>query len=232
MTAWNRFNRIGPLLTAIVLVAIGVFRGFTPVQTDGVDAYFEDVRLSIEAIPYRIGPWVGRDGTPSESAQRLLQPNKIMQRDYTNLSTGAQASLLVVHCGDTRDMEGHWPPNCYPRAGWDLTGAGSNDSFMLGGVAYPAKRYSFERGTSLAERSRLNIFNFFILPGGASAIVADMDEVTRASQRRTTAGLGAAQVQVLIPAGMDDEAQRELIDEFTRAVEPTIRAIAQGVRRD
>ncbi len=232
MNAWTRLNRAGPFVTVIVLVAIGVFRGFTPVQTDGVDEYFDDVRLTIEAIPYRIGPWIGRDGTPSESAQRLLQPNKIMQRDYTNPSTGAQASLLIVHCGDTRDMEGHWPPNCYPRAGWDQTGPGRDDTFSLGGVVYPAKRYSFERGTSVADRSRLNIFNFFVLPGGTSAIVSDMNDVSRASQRRTTAGLGAAQIQLLIPAGMDDDAQRELIDEFTRAVEPTIRAIAQGVRRD
>lgn len=232
MSAWTRFNRAGPALSAAILLGVATFRGFTPVEAEGVDAYFTEVRESIERIPYRIGPWIGRDGMPSESAQRLLKPNKIMQRDYTDPTTGAQVSLLIVHCGDTRDMEGHWPPNCYPRAGWDQAGAGRTEAFTLGGVSYPATRYTFERGTSITTRSRLEILNFFVLPGETSAIVAGMDEVNRASQRRTTAGLGAAQVQILLPAGLSDEAKRTVVDEFTRAVEPTVSVIAQGASRD
>lgn len=232
MNALLRFNRLGPFVSAALLVAVMVVRGFAPVATTGVDDYFDRVRETIERVPYRIGPWIGRDGVPSESAQRLLKPNKIMQRDYVDPSTGAQVSLLIVHCGDTRDMEGHWPPNCYPRAGWNLSAPAENGSFSIDGVTYPAKRYSFERGTSPIDRARLNIFNFFVLPGETSAIVADMDDVTRASQRRTTAGLGAAQVQILTPTGLDDAQRREVIEQFTRAVEPTIRAIAQGVSRD
>ncbi|MGP1309837.1 MAG: exosortase-associated EpsI family protein [Phycisphaerales bacterium] len=232
MSVWRKINRLGPAVAAALLAGIAVYKGFTPVETEGVEEYFADVRETIERIPYRIGPWVGRDGIPSESAQRLLDPNKIMQRDYTDPTTDAQVSLLIVHCGDTRDMEGHWPPNCYPRAGWNLMGSGEPASFTLDGVVYPATEYSFERGTSPLDRRRLDILNFFILPGEASAIVAGMNDVNRASQRRTTAGLGAAQVQILLPAGLSPETRREVIDEFTRAVEPTVRAIAQGVRRD
>ncbi len=232
MSAWARLNRLGPAVSAIILIAIVVFRGFTPVEAVGIDEYFDEVRRSVERIPYRIGPWIGRDGTPSESAQRLLKPNKIMQRDYTDPSTGAQVSLLIVHCGDTRDMEGHWPPNCYPRAGWDLSARPEEESFTLEGVTYPAMKYSFEKGTSVASRSRLEIVNFFVMPGEARAIVAGMDDVNRASQRRTTAGLGAAQVQILLPSGLSDEAKRAVVEEFTRAVAPTVRVIAQGVSRD
>jgi hypothetical protein len=232
MSVWAKINRLGPVVSAIILVVIVMYRGFTPAEATGVDEYFADVRESIERIPYRIGPWIGRDGTPSESAQRLLKPNKIMQRDYTDPATGAQVSLLIVHCGDTRDMEGHWPPNCYPRAGWDLTTRPTDASFALEGVSYPAKRYAFEKGTSVAARTRLEILNFFVLPGEDSAIVADMSDVNRASQRRTTAGLGAAQVQILLPSGLSDEAKRAVVEEFTRAVGPTVRVIAQGVSRD
>jgi EpsI family protein len=232
MSAWAKINRLGPAVSAVILVVVVLYRGFTPVEATGIDDYFTDVRETIERIPYRIGPWIGRDGTPSESAQRLLKPNKIMQRDYTDPATGAQVSLLVVHCGDTRDMEGHWPPNCYPRAGWDQTGRSEDASVQVDGVRYPAKRYAFEKGTSVASRARLEILNFFVLPGEASAIVANMDDVNRASQRRTTAGLGAAQVQILIPSGLSDEAKDAVVEEFTRAVGPTVRVIAQGVSRD
>ncbi len=232
MSVWTRLNRLGPAVSAVILIAIAVFRGFTPVEAAGIDEYFDEVRETVERIPYRIGPWIGRDGTPSESAQRLLKPNKIMQRDYTDPSTGAQVSLLIVHCGDTRDMEGHWPPNCYPRAGWDLASRPEEESFTLEGVTYPAMKYSFEKGTSVASRSRLEIVNFFVMPGEVRSIVAGMDDVNRASQRRTTAGLGAAQVQILLPAGLSDEDKRAVVEEFTRAVEPTVRVIAQGVSRD
>lgn len=232
MSPWRRLNRLGPAISAAILLAVALFRGFTPVEAEGVDEYFAEVRNSIERIPYRVGPWIGRDGTPSESAQRLLKPNKIMQRDYTDPTTGAQVSLLIVHCGDTRDMEGHWPPNCYPRAGWDQAAPAAGETFVLNGVAYPARRYLFERGTSISTRTRLEILNFFVLPGEISAIVADMDDVNRASQRRTTAGLGAAQVQILIPAGLSDDAKRAVVEEFTRAVEPTVGVIAQGASRD
>lgn len=227
MSLRHRIMRTGPAVSAALLVFIALYRGFVPATTQGVDEYFARVREAIERVPYRIGPWIGRDGTPSEAARRLLQPNKIMQRDYTDPATGAQVSLLIVHCGDTRDMEGHWPPNCYPRAGWDLVTPGRQATFTLGGVTYPATVYSFERGTSAASRARLTIFNFFVLPA-ENAIVSGMDEVNRAGQRRTTAGLGAAQVQILLPAGLADDAD-PVIEQFTRAVEPTIRAIARGV---
>lgn len=231
MRLLQRLNSFGPFVAFGLLVAIALFKGFVPAKTAGVDEYFEAVRISVERIPYRIGSWVGRDGVPSEAAQRLLKPNKIMHRDYIDPATGARVGLLVVHCGDVRDMLGHWPPNCYPANGWVEQGR-EDATFMMGGLTMPAKDYSFVRGADSLTRTHQRIFNFFVLPESDRDIVANMDEVTRASQRRLAAGLGAAQVQILTPQSMTDAERAAVVEQFIRAIEPTIQTIAQGVSRD
>ena len=174
MTLLHRINSLGPAVAAALLLAIASFRGFVPAKTAGIDDYFASVRVAAERIPYRVGDWVGRDGTPSEAAQRLLKPNKIMHRDYYHPETGARVGLLVVHCGDVRDMLGHWPPNCYPATGW-VEQNRSQTSFRKRGLTQPAMEYVFVRGTDSQSRVQQRIFNFFVLPNNDRDIVANMD---------------------------------------------------------
>ncbi len=112
--------RIAPYVCAAVLCVFIVMGGISARRPSGTADYRARVKAAIEAIPYRIGPAVGTDSEPTEAAIRLLSPNKILERRYLDPSTGGAFSLLFVHCGDARDMNGHYPPVCYPAHGWKL----------------------------------------------------------------------------------------------------------------
>jgi hypothetical protein len=133
-------------------------------------------------------------------------------------------SVLVVHCADTRDMLGHYPPRCYPAHGW--TNASSVvKSFEMGGQRYPGSDYVFTRVANGVEQ-RMRVFGFFVLPDGN--LVPDMGELDKAAGRRAATQYGAAQVQVIGGEGLSEEDRMALIQRFLDEYEPVIRAIAEG----
>lgn len=227
-TIWRRGARLAPLLAFGLLLAIVLTQGAGAQTPPGVEAYHDRVAAAIERIPYRIGDWVGTDVEVPPAAQRLLRPNKVMQRRYRNMVTGQTFNVLVVHTKDSRDMVGHYPPNCYPANGWTPEDA-SATTFTLSTGAFGAREYRFNR---LVEgvRQRLRVFNFFVLPDGEGVIAADYSDLNAASRDRRFTGLGAAQVQLLGGEDMSPAQRREIIDEFTSALEPVIRLIGEGVQ--
>ena len=54
-------------------------------------------------------------------------PTAVLSRRFVELGTGRHATLGVIHCGDVRDMNGHYPPSCYPSSGWHAR-EGGHDS--------------------------------------------------------------------------------------------------------
>ncbi len=195
----------------------------------GAEDYFQRVAGAIERIPYRIGPWLGRDVETQPAAVRLLRPNKLMQRRYTDPATGEDVSLLLVHCGDVRDMAGHYPPVCYPAHGWKETAsADAYETIQLLGQSARARVYRFTQRRDGVLRE-MSVVNFFVLPGGESHVTPDMDDLERATQRRASATLGSAQVQILTSERMTGEQRREVVGEFVRAIEPSLREVARGV---
>src|SRR6185295_1872887 len=72
----------------------------------------------IEQVPWNIPPWHGEPkGQIQPEAQRLLRLNAMLSRQYT-CTDRPTVHILLVHCGDARDMTGHYPPICYPSSGW------------------------------------------------------------------------------------------------------------------
>lgn len=221
----TQLNRLAPIAAAATLLTAMVTGAFDTDAIHDADSYHERVREAIESIPYRINSWVGTDVETPPAAIKLLKPNKILQRRYVDVASGQTISLLVVHCGDMRDMRGHYPPVCYPAHGWTMRSADTT-SFSTRGQQYPGAEYEFTRVVGGAERD-MEIFSFFILPDGE--IAPDMDALNRAAGRRSMTGLGAAQVQIIGGEDLPPKEQRELIDEFVRGIEHTIRVIAEGV---
>lgn len=208
------------LAAALMLVSM-VLIGVSPGQSLGRDqAYLDAISAAAKSLPYRIGPWIGADIEPQQPAVELLKPNALMQRRYVRSDGSASFTLLFVHCGDARDMQGHYPPVCYPAHGWVITGSVPS-SFILGRVEAPARIYRMSalRG---GNEQRMTIMNFFAVPSESQPLAPDMNAVNRAAGGTARAALGAAQTQLIVGADVSDEHMAALMSEIAPALEPIV----------
>lgn len=218
-------NRSAPPLAAVMLLLLMLTRPFDVRSVPGTDEYFAEIRTHVQSVPYKIGPWLGRDVEVSVAAVKLLKPNIIVQRQYTNQDTGRTVQLLIVHCGDTRDMRGHYPPVCYPAHGWTQRSV-KPTSVRVQGAMLPARLYEFSSVINGLER-RMTVFNLFIVPRRDQQFFADMDGLERASQDVIGAGLGAAQIQIVSTGDEMDLASDAVVETFFQSLEPVLRVIAE-----
>lgn len=209
------------ILTAVLLLAIGAQRQARP-QTPDAPAYHAAVRAAVAEIPARIGDWVGTDVPVPTAAQSLLRPNAIFTRTYYRQSRPARATLVVVQCRDSRDMIGHYPPACYPAHGWVTVGAPSSVVAEVASQRIPVARHHFMQ-PGLDDRAEMVIHGYFVLPGKGPT--RDMSEVRRASSDYLTRSLGAAQIQVLMEAGLSPEEEGEIFRDLVTPLMPMIRLL-------
>ncbi len=214
----------GTLLLLIAIMTLGNIGQGTPA---GAQEYFDRVAAQIDAVPYVVGDWFGMNLPYTEVEVQMLRPNKMLQRTYQDPTTGQKASLSIVHCTDIRDMQGHFPPNCYPSHGWNL------DSSELMGITFDgreqqARFYVFSR-TNRGTRETIEIVSFFAVPN-SEGIVSEMDALSNAAKNPQAAGLGAAQVQILTPASQSQATKNLMISKILEAVEPVVQTVQEGVK--
>lgn len=219
---------LAPIVTVALLCGYMFTGGVEAISTEQTELYHAHVKKYVNEIPYRIGSWVGTDVEAPPAAVRLLKPNALLQRRFVDPMSGRSFSLLVVHCGDVRDMQGHWPPICYPAHGWEITGS-RETSLEISDVRVPAHEYDFVRYVDGFEQ-RMNVIGFFIVPEGDAEIVSSYQALTAAGRQRSRAGLGAAQVQFVSGGDMSASDRKRFAQEFVQAIEPMVRVIAEGVR--
>ena len=220
--------RSAPYICAAVLCALVVVGGISAGRPSGTNDYRARVRAALDAIPYKIGPAVGVDSEPTAAAVKLLSPNKIIERRYVDPGTGGSFTLLIVHCGDVRDMIGHYPPICYPAHGWKSAAAAPVD-IELNGERARAFNYDFSRHDELFER-RMSVLNFFVIPEQGATIFDDMKAVERASRSSEVGGLGVAQVQIVMGEDTNLQWREMVVRETLHAITPAVKAIAQGIK--
>lgn len=227
MTSRPRLRTYAPLISAGILLALAVARLWTEAPSADTTAYMARVAERIDAMPYRIGRFIGVDAEVTPGAVELLQPNRILQRRFKDPVTGEQFSLVIVHCKIAKDMAGHFPPNCYPRAGWEATEEADTVSLEAADTIVNASLYHFSLDNGLLP-TRIDILNFFVVPSGPQRYGSDMRLIDLASRSAAGSRLGAAQVQIITPRGMD-EATRESIWAQTMDVAlPVLTEIAGG----
>lgn len=184
-------------------------------------AYFAQVRQAIDALPDQIDGYLGQEQPPLPAAVEMLRPNRLLQREYTHTITGNAFSLLIVHCGDVRDMQGHYPPVCYPSAGWRIEQAQAESIERSEDGPIPIMRYLVSRDDG-ANSFRRVIANTFILPRADRPLGRDDRDLDSVTRTRWSAGLGAAQVQIITPANMDEATRRSIeqsvADELGRVI--------------
>ena len=137
-------NRAAPIVAGLVLCCMLAFGRIDPESLTGIDEYHEKVASAIDAIPYRVGNWIGTDIEAPREAVKLLRPNRLLQREFVDPSTRERFNVLVVHCGSLDDMLGHYPPICYPAHGWrpDEDLGARKTTFELGRSAVPSDELS------------------------------------------------------------------------------------------
>lgn len=205
-------------LTGALLLGAMALRSGTTYSEEQVAGYHAGVREALDAIPFRVGDWVGVDTPVPPAAQRLLRPNAILSRTYRD-PEGRQATVMLVHCRDTRDMIGHYPPICYPAHGWRTEGEPAPAELVSNATWYRFTRQS--QGLQVD----LLILNYLEAPGVGR--VADMDTLRSLAEVRRTRGLGAAQIQILFESDSDPADQQAVVEEFERVLKPVVARIRE-----
>ena len=219
-------------LLAPPLLSIGLLAGIasekrTYVQPDDVEPYHARVKDAVEDIPYVIGYWTGSQQPVHKAAQTLLRPNIIENRVYVDKEHNdprRRATLLIVHCKDSRDMVGHYPPVCYPAHGKpELEKNRSPRDWQIDDLTITGTEYQFSDRTS-AEEYRTTVYNFLVAPG--KGVVRDMESVKAAAEDYQQRYYGAAQFQVVFRApALADLTRAERDEIFNTLILPTIPVI-------
>lgn len=225
-----RRRRLAPWATAAVLGATLAFGVATAPRAVDVAPYFARVARRLGDVPYSVGSWVGRDVEVVPAARELLRPNGVLQRRYQSLEDGSWFNVLLVHCGDVRDMQGHYPPVCYPNAGWAIRQQ-SPTSAPVGPEGVPATEYlvEFQHDRSVPS---MRIVNFFAMPGDGVQYAREMGALNQAARSGATAQMGVLQVQVLTPVEMDPATRQRLLPVVWSMIEPVVREVVEGPDAD
>jgi hypothetical protein len=211
----------------VAVVAVGLLIGAT-IDMRSVSAppdaepYHARVREAQKLLPNTIGDWVGEDRPADKDAVKMLRPNVLMTRQYTNVVTGRRATLLLVQVGDARDLMHHYPPVCYVNQGWKQVESEPKhwkvDDYDIRGVEYQFAKSSFD-GTAA-----MYVSDFMIMPDGR--FMPDMDSIYAQAADLNRRFYGAAQIQV-IPDATVSPSEREAI---VRTLVSGNRAIVDAIR--
>ena len=242
-----------PGAATLMLVALWIHQGsYEPLE--GYHAYHARCREAVAAVPTEVGGWIGREVSLPQPALDLLDPNALRHIRFTDFSTRSlsdgperRVSLMIVQCRLARDMQGHYPPRCYPAQGARLLSAeartwqvGDADSELaISGVEYqflepdrsgtrdlPAGLLASE-GYTLGRRRV--VVGFLILPG--KGLAGDMKALNDAAEDYRQRHRGAAQVQVVFDPSwtLPDRAERDAITrEVLGAALPAIKVLADN----
>jgi hypothetical protein len=188
------------------------------------EPFHAHVREVFAGLPKKVGDWVAEDIELPAAAGKLLRPNVLLNRRFTNVLTGRVVDFLLVQCRDARDMVGHYPPNCYPGNGWQLNAAGEK-TWSADGLSITGTEYKFLKPGFLGEHP-LYAANFMIIPGEGFA--PDMGGVQARANDPRRRVFGAAQVHVVFSGEVPAAERDEVVGLMLRANAAVIKAIRDG----
>lgn len=194
------------LIASLLLLCGAVAERCTMLTPPDARAYHERVKQAFASFPTKFGDWEATDRPVPAEAMRLLRPNSMLSREYTNAATKERCSVILVDCTDARDLLCHYPPVCYPGQGWNLVDRRERTrtvgGALVAGTDYEFSRSSFESASGIVAASTM------ILPDGR--FKPDMRGIEEAAADVRRRVYGAAQIQVVVD-GARGEAERERV---------------------
>lgn len=192
----HRLNSLAPFAALAILVGAGLALTRQGADPTAIAARNAEVVEAFSSIPYRLGPWIGSDVPLPAGATEILHASAVVSRRFDELGTGRRAILGLVHCGDIRDMLGHYPPNCYPSSGYLECEPGHETvSLRVLGTPREAMLYRFRRVDREGAQREVTIIGLFVLPG--VGFTTDLATVRAGAGDRRVSEQGIGQLQVV-----------------------------------
>ncbi len=220
---------LAPPMMSLALLGGIVAEQQTHLKPADVEPYHARCKAAMDAVPYVIGSWTGKDNEVPLAAQKLLKPNAILSRTYLDNSSEdpyqpRMANLLIVQCRDSRDMIGHYPPICYRAQGMTIDEKDKHQrDWKVGGMTIPGYEYQFTEVWQ-GQTNHTTVYNFLIVPG--RGIVRDMKGVEEAAEDYQQRYYGAAQFQVVFHGLASADRSRDERDEmFAALIGPNLKLI-------
>jgi hypothetical protein len=210
--------------SAILLLGFGADRLLSARAVADAQRYHARVREALGQVPRLMDDWTSKDTEVPQGAVKLLKPNVILSRRFTEFGSGRSVTLLVVHCQDARDILGHFPPVCYVQQGWTPISRSPRD-WGVAGMTIQGTQYRFRRPEQLD--GEVVIDNFMILPGGKTA--RDMDDVEESAKHWTLKHFGAGQVQLIYDPHLTEQDRQEIFSLLLSQAQPLLAAMMHPV---
>lgn len=215
------FNTIANILAVLLLAGILLERLSYATAVDA-EPFHQAVTRAVESVPATFGTWKGSPVDVPTPAKKLLRPSAMVARHYTDAVSGLGATLVIVHCPDTRDLAGHYPLRCYPTSGWTTVGAPREISVVVAGTSVPLRRYEFVKYYLEMETTQV-VYGTFLIPGQGA--IPSMDAVyERASDYRSRL-YGATQVQVIFGSAFPAREEEGVVTELLEQAWPVISVV-------
>lgn len=190
-----------PLMALGALIALPQLLNHPAVDETRIRQRNQQVVAAFTHAPWRIGQWTGEPVEVPNAGVEILRPNAILSRRFKNFNGNLWFTVMIIHCTDARDMEGHYPPVCYRANGWDPVGEPTECTVVINDQVVRPRVYMFQRHAGPGALELTRVFNFFVLPGGQ--ITNDMDAVGKAVKSYESSIQGAAQILVAGPGTAD-----------------------------
>ena len=216
MTRSRKGYKLAVLAATLLLAALVARRASYPAPLES-GPYLAEVRAEVADLPETFGAWRGEDAPVPTAAITLLRPNAALSRRYVNPEDGTAFQLWVVHCGDARDMAGHYPPVCYPNSGWSQDR--SQTVQLQPGSDLPGMEYTFSQ--MIAGRNRqLVVANLILLPDGRAATT--LEELRALESDYRNRYRGAAQLQFVFDASVGERERKHAIEDVLAEAQPLL----------
>jgi hypothetical protein len=212
------FNTISKILAVLLLAGILLERmGYATAQD--AEPFHAAVQQAAEKVPPAFNTWKGTPVPVPAPARKLLKPSTMLAREYTDIARNISATLVIIHCPDTRDLAGHYPDRCYPSIGWGRVGETKDIGFVVAGTTIPMRRYEFVKN-SLELETRQVVYGTFLIPG--SGIAPSIEAVYERAADYRTRLYGATQVQIIFGDGFPSHEEQRVVTDFLEQAWPVI----------